>query len=278
MKDMIENFDINALIEAALPFAINVLVALAIYIIGRWIAKKLVALLIRIMKVQKLDDALVEFMSSIASVLFSFVVALVALEQLGVDTTSLLALLGAAGLAVGLALKDSLANFAAGVMLILFKPFKLGDFVEAGGIAGVVERISVFSTQFRTGDNREIIVPNSGIYGGVITNFSAKPTRRIDLVIGIGYGDDIKKAQDTLLAILENDERILKDPAPVVAVDELADSSVNFVVRPWVKSADYWAVKWDLLATIKNTFDEKNISIPFPQQDVHMHQITQDVA
>lgn len=273
MKDMIEGFDINSLLDMAIPLAMNLLLAIIIYVVGRWIAKRIVGLVTRIMNARQLDQALVEFLTSIISVLLSFVVALIALEQMGVDTTSLLALLGAAGLAVGLALKDSLANFAAGVMLILFKPFKLGDFVEAGGIAGVVERISVFSTQFKTPDNREIIVPNSGIYGGVITNYSAKSTRRVDLVIGIGYGDDIKKAQDILLEILSKDERVLKDPSAVVAVDELGDSSVNFVVRPWVNSADYWDVKWDLLATIKNTFDEQGISIPFPQQDVHMHQV-----
>jgi small conductance mechanosensitive channel len=176
-------------------------------------------------------------------------------------------------LAVGLALKDSLSNFAAGVMLILFKPFKIGDFVDAGGVAGVVEQISVFSTQFRTGDNKEIIVPNSHIYGGVITNVSAKPTRRIDMVIGIGYDDDMKKARDLIMQVLNSDERVLKDPAPVVAVSELGDNSVNFVVRPWVEAADYWAVQWEFLETIKETFDANGVSFPYPQQDVHMHNV-----
>lgn len=271
MQDYIQNLNPDSLMEMALPFATNLLLAIVIYIAGRWLAKRLVSLISSVMHKQKLDEALIEFIASISSVLLTFVVALIALEQLGIDTTSLLALLGAAGLAVGLALKDSLSNFAAGVMLILFKPFKIGDFVEAGGIAGVVEKISVFSTQFRTGDNREIIVPNSGIYGGVITNFSAKPTRRIDLVIGIGYDDDIKQARDVLRDIVNNDERILKDPETVIAVSELGDSSVNFVVRPWVKSEDYWAVHWDLLETIKLTFDQQGISIPYPQQDVHLH-------
>lgn len=271
MQDYIQNLNPDSLMEMTLPFATNLLLAIVIYIAGRWFAKRLVSLISSVMHKQKLDEALIEFIASISSVLLTFVVALIALEQLGIDTTSLLALLGAAGLAVGLALKDSLSNFAAGVMLILFKPFKIGDFVEAGGIAGVVEKISVFSTQFRTGDNREIIVPNSGIYGGVITNFSAKPTRRIDLVIGIGYDDDIKQARDVLRDIVNNDERILKDPETVIAVSELGDSSVNFVVRPWVKSEDYWAVHWDLLETIKLTFDQQGISIPYPQQDVHLH-------
>ena len=186
MKDYLQNLDSDALLQMALPLATNLIIALAIYVIGRWLVKRVVKLIAAIMSSRKLDEALVEFITSIASVLLSFVVALIALEQLGIDTTSLMALLGAAGLAIGLALKDSLSNFAAGVMLILFKPFRLGDFVEAGGVAGVVEKISVFSTQFRTGDNREIVVPNSGIYGGVITNYSAKATRRIDLTIGIG--------------------------------------------------------------------------------------------
>ena len=273
MKEYFNNLDGQQLLDMAIPFASNLLLAILIYVVGRWLAKRLVALAARVMKSRNLDEALVEFITSIASVLLGFVVALIALEQLGIDTTSLMALLGAAGLAVGLALKDSLSNFAAGVMLILFKPFKIGDFVEAGGIAGVVEKISVFSTQFRTGDNREIIVPNSGIYGGVITNYSAKPTRRIDLVIGIGYDDDIKKAREILLKILKADERILDYPEATVAVGELADSSVNFVVRPWVNSADYWAVQWHLLETIKLTFDKEGISIPYPQQDVHMHQV-----
>lgn len=271
MQDYIQNLNPDSLMEMTLPFATNLLLAIVIYIAGHWLAKRLVSLISSVMHKQKLDEALIEFIASISSVLLTFVVALIALEQLGIDTTSLLALLGAAGLAVGLALKDSLSNFAAGVMLILFKPFKIGDFVEAGGIAGVVEKISVFSTQFRTGDNREIIVPNSGIYGGVITNFSAKPTRRIDLVIGIGYDDDIKQARDVLRDIVNNDERILKDPETVIAVSELGDSSVNFIVRPWVKSEDYWAVHWDLLETIKLTFDQQGISIPYPQQDVHLH-------
>ena len=258
--------------DSLLPILTNVLIAIAIYLVGRWIGKRLVKLIDTIMSARSIDTALREFISSILSVLITFVVAVVAIEQLGVDTTSLLAILGAAGLAVGLALKDSLSNFAAGVMLIVFRPFNIGDFVNAAGIAGVVEKISVFSTQFRTGDNQEIIVPNAHIYGGVIINVSAKPTRRVDLVIGIGYDDDIKKARDLMLQVIAADDRILKDPEPVVAVNELGDSSVNFVVRPWVKSADYWAVKWELLETIKETFDQNGVSIPYPQQDVHMHQ------
>lgn len=258
------------LLAMAIPMLINIAIAIAIYVIGTWIAKKLVNLISKVMESRNLDQALREFLTAIAGTVFKFVVVLAALEQLGMDTTSLLALLGAAGLAVGLALKDSLGNFASGVMLIIFKPFTIGDFVEAGGSAGVVEKITVFNTIMRTGDNKEIIIPNGQIYGGSIVNVSAKPTRRVDLVMGIGYNDDIKKARDIMLDIINKDERILQDPAPVVAVDELADSSVNFVVRPWVKSADYWAVKWDLLENFKIAFDENGISIPYPQQDLHI--------
>lgn len=275
MKDYLQNLDPQALLEMAQPFAVNLILALVIYLAGSWLARRLVSLTRTLMKKRQLDEALAEFIGSILSVLLTFVVALIALEQVGIDTTSLLALLGAAGLAVGLALKDSLSNFAAGVMLILFKPFKIGDFVEAGGIAGIVERISIFSTQLRTGDNRQIIVPNAGIYGDVITNFSAKTTRRIDLVIGISYDDNIKQARDIIQQILDQEERILADPEPVIVVGELGDSSVNLWVRPWVKTADYWPVHWQLLETIKTTFDEQGISIPFPQRDVHLYQENQ---
>ena len=275
MNEYLNKLDIDQLINMALPFASNLVIAAAIYLVGSWLVRRLTGLMRGVSKKRQLDEALSEFVISIISVVLTFIVALIALEQLGLDTTSLLALLGAAGLAVGLALKDSLSNFAAGVMLILFKPFKTGDFVEAAGIAGVVERITIFSTQLRTGDNRQIIVPNSGIYGDVITNFSAKPTRRVDLVIGISYDDNIKQARDIIQTILDQDERILKDPAPVIVVGELGDSSVNLLVRPWVKTSDYWPVYWHLLETIKMTFDDQGISIPFPQRDVHIYQESQ---
>lgn len=277
MKEKIESFfaDGNWL-EVITPYAINLVVAILIYVVGKWIAKRLLTLIAKMMDSRGMDDALKDFLSSILSVLFSFVVVLVALEQLGVDTTSLLALLGAAGLAVGLALKDSLSNFAAGVMLILFKPFKLGDYVEAGDTSGVVEKISVFNTIMKTPDNKEVIVPNAQIYSGTITNYSAKPTRRVDLVIGIGYDDDMKKARDLIKQVLDADDRVLAEPETVIAVGELGDSSVNFLVRPWVKSADYWGVYWDSLESIKETFDNNGISIPFPQRDVHVYQESKD--
>jgi len=252
---------------------LNLILALVIFVLGKWIAKLVTSASKKVMKKAKLDDILVDFIAGIvkASVILFVVVA--ALSQLGVETTSLVALIGAAGLAVGLALKDSLQNFASGVMLIMFRPFKAGDFVEMAGVSGVVEKISIFSTLMRTGDNKEIIVPNGSIYGGNIVNYSARPTRRVDMVFGIGYDADIKLAKDTLMEILNADERVLEDPAPVVAVSELADSSVNFVVRPWVNSADYWKVYWDTHEKVKYAFDEKGISIPFPQMDVHLDKV-----
>ncbi|WNO10248.1 mechanosensitive ion channel family protein [Teredinibacter sp. KSP-S5-2] len=272
MIDQIKSFFVDGnWVDAVLPLAQKAGVALLIFIIGIWIANHVVRFVKKLLQLRKLDDALTGFVEGLLSALLKFVVLLIAVEQLGIDTTSLLALLGAAGLAIGLALKDSLSNFAAGVMLIVFKPFKAGDFVEAGGIMGIVESVTIFNTLFRSGDNKEIIVPNAQIYGGTIINYSARATRRIDLIIGISYDDDMKKARQLMLDVINSDERILKDPEPVIAVDALADSSVNFVVRPWVNSSDYWAVRWHLLEAIKESFDANGITIPYPQQTVYMH-------
>ena len=244
--------------------------ALVIFFVGKVVVNILINVLGSLLKKSKMDDILVEFITSILKAILLLFVAIAALNKLGVDTTSLIALLGAAGLAVGLALQNSLQNFAAGVMLIVFRPFKAGDFVEAGGVSGVVESISIFSSTMRTGDNKEVIVPNGSIYGGTIINYSARDTRRVDMVFGIGYDADIKKAKELLLKIVTADERVLPEPAPVIAVSALADSSVNFVVRPWVKSGDYWAVLWSLTEEVKLQFDANDISIPFPQMDVHL--------
>jgi small conductance mechanosensitive channel len=266
-----ENIDISDIIDTyVIPWGINIALALAIFIVGKFIVKIITKVITRLLQKSGMDSILVNFITSILRTILLLFVVIAAMDQLGVNTTSLVALLGAAGLAVGLALQGSLQNFAAGVMLIVFRPFKSGDFIEAGGVSGVVEKISIFSTTMRTGDNREVIVPNGAIYGGVITNFSARDTRRIDMVIGIGYDSEIKLARDTMSEIIDADNRILKDPQTLIAVSELADSSVNFVVRPWVKSADYWAVKFDLNEKIKLAFDEKGISIPYPQMDIHM--------
>jgi len=265
-------FSEAAFTDYVIPWAINIGMAVAVFIVGRMIVGVITGVMRKLLTKAKMDDILVDFICSISHAALVLFVIIAALDQLGVDTTSLVALLGAAGLAVGLAMKDSLANFAAGVMLIIFRPFKSGDFVEAGGTMGTVEKISIFSTTLRTGDNREVSIPNGAIYGSTITNYSARETRRIDLVFGIGYNDDIGKAREILLRVMGEDERILKDPEPVVAVGELGASSVDFVVRPWVASGDYWAVRWDLLEKVKLAFDAEGISIPYPQQDVHMYQ------
>jgi small conductance mechanosensitive channel len=252
------------------PWGINISLALAVFIIGRMVAGIIVSLVEKLLAKAKMEEILINFISSIVSAVLTLFIIVAALDRLGVDTTSLIALMGAAGLAVGLALQGSLQNFAAGVMLIIFRPFKAGDYVDAGGTSGTVETIKIFNTVLKTPDNREVIVPNGAIYGGTITNFSARATRRIDMVFGIGYGDDIRKAKEVIKAILESDERILKDPEPLIAVGELGDNSVNFNVRPWVNSGDYWPVKFDLNERIKLAFDENGISIPYPQMDVHM--------
>lgn len=255
----------------AIPWGINIILALGTFFVGRWVANILLRIVKKLLGRSKMDVILVNFVVPILHALLLLFIVVAALDQLGVDTTSLIALLAAAGLAVGLAMKDSLQNFAAGVMLIIFRPFTAGDFVEAGGTAGVVETISIFSTIMRTGDNREVIVPNGAIYNGTITNYSARETRRIDMVFGIGYDDDIRKVKQLLGDILAADERVLKEPAAQVVVGELANSSVNFHVRPWVKSGDYWDVRFDLTERIKLAFDDNGISIPYPQMDVHLN-------
>ena len=256
----------------AIPWGIKIIAAIAIFIIGRFIAKLIVNVLKKVMVKAKLDETLTNFLGSIVQSILTVVIVIAALEQLGVDTTSVLAIFAAAGLAVGLAFKDSLSNFASGIMLILFKPFQLGDFIEAAGVSGTIESINIFNTVMKTGDNREITVPNSQIYGGIITNFSARDTRRIDLVIGIGYDDNIGTAKTLIQDILEQDSRILPEPESVIMVLELGESSIDIAVRPWVKSGDYWATRASLLQTIKEKFDAEGLSIPYPQRDLHLHQ------
>jgi small conductance mechanosensitive channel len=242
-------------------------------VIGRWIAKFIVRLVRKAMQSRQLDEILTRFICNILNMALLVAVVIAAMDQAGIQTTSFVAVLGAATLAIGFALQGSLSNFAAGVMIIIFRPFKVGDYVDAGGTAGIVEEVSVFATVFRTPDNKIVIVPNSSITGGNITNYSAKDTRRVDMVFGIGYGDDIAKAKGILERLVKEEERILADPEPQIAVAELADSSVNIVCRPWVKGGDYWPVFFDLTEKVKNEFDANDISIPFPQQDVHMHQV-----
>ena len=264
------NIDIPQLIETyVFPWGINIVMALAIFLIGKSIIKILVNVSKKLMIKANVDTILVNFISSIISTVLLLFVVVASLDQLGVDTTSLIALIGAAGLAIGLALQGTLQNLASGVMLIIFRPFNDGDFVEAAGVSGVVEQIGIFTTTMRTGDNREIIVPNGEVFGGTITNYSRRTTRRVDMVFGIGYDDDLLKAKEIIGRILSEDDRVLADPAPTIAVAELADSSVNFNVRPWCKTDDYWGVYGDIHEKIKLTFDAEGISIPYPQMDVH---------
>ena len=244
----------------------------AVLVIGWMVAKFLTGLMRKGMTRGRVHATLIGFISNLAYMGMMALVVISALGQLGVNTTSFAAIIAAAGLAIGFALQDSLGNFAAGVMLIVFRPFKTGDFVEAGGVAGIVENVQVFATVIRTGDNKEITVPTGSIMGSSIVNYSAKPTRRVDMVFGIGYGDDIKQAKQILHDVVSAADRVLADPAPTIALSELADSSVNFVVRPWVNSADYWPVLFDITENVKLEFDKHGVSIPFPQTDVHVHQ------
>ena len=256
--------------QYVIPWGIKIVSAILIYVIGRWVTKLVVKSVAKLMTKSNVDASLTKFAGNIIGTVLTIFVLIAAIEQLGVDTTSIMAIFAAAGLAVGLALKDSLSNFSAGVMLIMFKPFKIGDFVNAGGSSGIIEEIQIFNTVMRTGDNQEIIIPNSHIYGGSITNVSARDTRRIDLVIGIGYDDNIGTAKSVIEDIISSNTLILAEPAPTIMVLELGESSIDIAVRPWVKTGDYWGVRAELLQTIKETFDEKGISIPYPQRDVHM--------
>ncbi len=256
-----------------IPWGINIVTALVVFFVGKWIAGILVKAVGKLMAKIRIDAVLIDFISSLLNAALYVVVVIAALEQLGVDTTSIMALFAAAGLAVGLALKDSLSNFSSGVMLIIFRPFKPGDFVEAAGVAGVIESVQIFNTIVRTGDNREIIIPNSQIYGNTITNYSARDTRRVDMVIGISYDDDIKKAKTILTEIVTANSRVLPEPAPAIAFGELGASSLDINVRPWVATADYWSVRSEILETIKERFDQEGISIPYPHQDVYLHSV-----
>ena len=267
------SFDLQAFTDDYLvPWGTNIGFALLILISGIILSKWFVKLVCRGMRRAKIDDMLVDFVTSLLKWALYFVFIIAALIRLGVPTTSFIAVLGAAGLAIGLALKDSLQNFAAGVMLIIFRPFKTGDFIQAGGAEGVVENVHIFSTTMRTPDNREIILPNGDIFGGKIVNNNARGTRRIDLVIGVGYDDDLRKAKQVLEGVLALEERLLKDPEPLIAVGELGASSVDILVRPWVKTTDYFATKCALTENIKLALDDAGISIPFPQMDLHLNQ------
>lgn len=251
------------------PWSIKILIALAVFFIGQFIAKIISTILGKVLRHTKLDTILVDFTQSLVHALLMVFVIVAAVDKLGVNTNSMIAVLGAAGLAIGLALQGSLQNFAAGFMLLLFRPFKAGDFVEAAGTAGIIDKVGIFSTMMHTGDNKQVIIPNGAIYSGNIINYSTLGTRRIDMVFGIGYDDDIRKTRDVITTIIQSEKRILDEPAPIIVVGELGASSVNFFVRPWVRSEDYWDVKFELTEAIKQAFDDNGISIPFPQMNLH---------
>lgn len=255
-------------------FGIKILGALAIFIVGKWIASVLRNTVKKTMKKRDVDPALISFGTNMIYYILMIAVVLASVQNIGFQTTSLVAVLGAAGLAVGLALQGSLSNFASGVLIIMFRPFRIGDFIMAGGEAGSVQEIGVLATTLHTPDNKKVIVPNSAIMASSITNVTANDTRRVDMTVGVSYSDDLDKVQNVILDVLNADERILKDPAPMVVVAELGDSSVNFNVRPWAKTSDFWGVFFDFQKAIKQRLDKEGVSIPFPQQDVHMHQVS----
>ncbi len=256
-----------------MPWAVQATVAILVFIVGRMLARWVSTLVDQRMRKHGLDEMLIRLAKNTAYYALLAVVILAALDQLGVNTTSALAAFGAVGLAFGLAVKDSLSNFVAGVMVAFFQPFKLGHYIEAAGTSGTVLEVEMFNTILLTPDNKRIIVPNRLIYNDTIVNYSAEDLRRIDMVFGIGYEDDIDKARKLIESTIAADKRILLDPAPSVAVNELADSSVNFVVRPWSKKEDYWDVRFAMMEQIKLAFDKNGISIPYPQRDVHMHEV-----
>jgi len=267
--------DVNAMLDMATSlgteFGIKLLTAAAIFIIGRIAVNFIVSAVRKTLARTKMEETLERFLCNILNAVLMVALVIAAVSALGVETTSLLAILGAAGLAIGLALQGSLSNFASGVLIVAFRPYKVGDFIDAGGVAGTVEEVQIFTTALKTPDNKKIIVPNSQIMNGTITNVSAYPSRRVDLVVGCGYGDDIDKVYSVLNDIVSNHPLVLQDPAPGIALNTLGDSSVNFNVRPWCNSGDYWTVYNEITEQVKRRFDKEGLNIPFPQRDVHVY-------
>ncbi len=271
-----EGFDLAGMLETiatlATTWGLKLLGAIAVFAVGRAVAKWARKSVRKALKKGDMDETLIPFTASLVYYLVLAFVVIAVLGMVGIQTASIIAVLGAAGLAVGLALQGTLSNFAAGVMLLVFRPFGKGDFIEAGGVKGTVQSIGIFTTQLNTPDNVGIWLPNSKVWGDKIHNFAANDTRRVDLVVGIDYGDDIQTAIDTIRRVLDKDDRVLSDPAPVIAVDNLGASSVDIIVRPWCKREDYWQLKWDLTRTFKTAIEAAGCSFPFPQRDVHLHQ------
>ncbi len=263
---------IESILNSVAAYGIKVIAAIVILVVGIWLARRVESLFAKTLIKKEIDATLVKFFANILHGAIVVFVVVAAISKLGIETTSFAAVVASAGLAIGLALQGSLSNFAAGVLLILFKPFKVGDAIKAGGEMGAVVEIGLLATELKSFDNIKLVMPNSTIMSGAITNFSANPTRRIDMLIGVGYGDDLNKARQIILDLIKADERILQEPEPQVLVSNLGESSVDFVVRPWVNSPDFWATKCDLTQKIKEKFDEEGINIPFPQRDVHLIQ------
>ena len=270
-------FDWNELLLLAqtkgIEFAINLVLAILIFYVGKFVVNLIVRGTAKVMQTQEVDKTLQTFICNLERMVLMVIVIIAAIGQLGIQTTSFIAIFGAAGLAVGLALQGSLSNFASGVLIVLFRPYKVGDFIEGAGVSGVVVEVQILTTVLKTGDNKQIVVPNGQIMNSIITNYSANDQRRVDMVVGVSYDDDLDKVRSTLRELIDADDRILDEPACTIAVSALADSSVNFVVRPWVKTADYWGVMFDMTEATKKRFDQEGISFPFPQQDVHLHTV-----
>ena len=259
--------------DLLIQYGVNIISALLILFIGNLIVKGVANSVSKVLHKKKMDKAVIEFIHGLVRYLLFVIVLIAALGRVGVQTASVVAVIGAAGLAIGLALQGSLSNFAAGVLIVAFRPFKSGDYVEIGGVAGSVDSIQIFQTVLTTPDNKMVVVPNGSVIGSPITNYSRHATRRVDLMIGVSYGANLQQTKELLTKICESDERVLKEPGVQVGVHTLADSSVNFVVRPWVKTADYWSVYFDLMQAIKEGLDKEGIEIPFPQMDVHMNKV-----
>jgi len=264
------------IVDILINGVVNLVIAAIIFLVGKWIANRLQHVLEKLLRKRKVDEVLVDFLGNIVFALVLIVAVVAAFDTLGIPATSFLAIIGAAGLAIGLALKDSLSNFASGVMLVLFRPFTKGDFIEAGGVIGTVDEIRLVATTLTTGDNKLITVPNAMMYTSAITNYSAKETRRLDMVFGVGYDDDLKITAGVLRKICSEHSKVLSEPETGIFITNLGDSSVDFAVRPWVKSGDYWSVRAEILETAKIELEAAGCNIPYPQTDVHLHQVSQD--
>ena len=269
-----ENFNLEEvgqeLVTVLTTYGLDIVGAIVILIVGNMISKRVPKKVTKVLSKKDVDKTVVNFLASLSRMSIMTITLLFVLAQFGIQTASLIAVLGAAGLAIGLALQGTLSNVAGGVMLLFFRPMRIGDFVEVAGHAGTVKAVNLFTTEMATGDNVQIILPNASVWGSAIKNFSFHDTRRVDMVMGIAYEDDMDKARGIMLGLIEADTRALKDPAPMVVVSELADSSVNFTVRIWCNSGDYWPLKFDMTKAMKEAFDKGGISIPYPQQVVHM--------